>query len=398
MLSPFHFHYSLHPNVYVAPYTDLKVNIDGDITKDIWKDIPWSTPFDDIRYSPSHPDESIPASDRPNDNCQTRMKMQWDDEYLYIAAILESDFEVRATFQERNEPIYQQDSDFEVFIDPFGSCHDYKEMEMNALNTVWNLMLDRPYNDGGSEHSGRIAKRGDHKFYDVKKQKTAVKLLQGKLNQDGPQRTIWSVEIAMAHSDTLVHLNKRDRTGSFPKEGDMWRMNFSRCEKKGDLNWTWQPQRIWDPKEKAHVGKVNMHLPDAWGYVKFGKSIAQEKFIGQVPKYMLDQGTKGLVDMLWPYKLAVMNVYYAQVKYREENRQYANHVSLLKEYLDGNVIGQLMDRMQIECEEKDEEDTYIATLVFDTENEYALTVDNLRKVQIEMDSPMNIVSIETSLI
>ena len=117
------------------------MNIDGDISKDIWKEIPWSTPFDDIRYSPSHPadEESIPASDRPNDNCQTRMKMLWDEEYLYIAAILESDFEVRATYLNRNEPIYQQDSDFEVFIDPFHSCHDYKEMEMNALNTVWNL-------------------------------------------------------------------------------------------------------------------------------------------------------------------------------------------------------------------------------------------------------------------
>ena len=116
MLSQFQFPFSLHPHVYVAPYTSVPFgNIDGDITKDIWKDIPWSTPFDDIRYSSSHPDESIPASDRPNDNCQTRMKMQWDDEYLYIAAILESDFEVRATFQQRNEPIYQQDSDFEVF-------------------------------------------------------------------------------------------------------------------------------------------------------------------------------------------------------------------------------------------------------------------------------------------
>ena len=78
---------------------------------------------------------------------------------------------VEAHFTERNSPIFQKDSDFEVFVDPLGSCHGYKEYEVNALNTVWNLMLDRPYGDGGVEHSGRIAKPGDALYYDVKHQK-----------------------------------------------------------------------------------------------------------------------------------------------------------------------------------------------------------------------------------
>ena len=74
--------------------------------------------------------------------------MMWDYDYVYILATVESNMEVRATFTQRNSPIFQQDSDFEVFVDPLSSCHFYKELEVNPLSTVWNLMLDKPYRDG----------------------------------------------------------------------------------------------------------------------------------------------------------------------------------------------------------------------------------------------------------
>ena len=35
------------------------------------------------------------------------------------------------------------DNDFEVFIDPDGSTHYYKEFEINALNTTWDLELNK---------------------------------------------------------------------------------------------------------------------------------------------------------------------------------------------------------------------------------------------------------------
>ena len=37
----------------------------------------------------------------------------------------------------------------QVFIDPDGDNHNYYEFEMNALNTVWELVLRKPYKDGG---------------------------------------------------------------------------------------------------------------------------------------------------------------------------------------------------------------------------------------------------------
>ena len=68
-----------------------------------------------------------------------------------------------AHFTQRNEPIFQKDYDFEVFVNSSGSNHDYKELELNAINTVWTnliIMLDKPYyDDNGHEHSAsRIAK------------------------------------------------------------------------------------------------------------------------------------------------------------------------------------------------------------------------------------------------
>ena len=228
MVSPFQPHWDLYPLVYVAPKISMPLidRIDGDLTKEIWSKASWSSPFDDIRGPADAPDDY-----RPRPTCRTRFKALWDDTHLYIGAILESDFETQAHFTERNSPIYQKDSDFEVFVDPIGCCHNYKELEVNAINTVWNLLLDKPYDDGGGEHSGRIAKPGDPSYYEVYKQKTAVQILKGKLNDETKGAT-WSVEIALSIDDIFANItNCCDR----PEIGSMWRINFSRVEKQGDM-------------------------------------------------------------------------------------------------------------------------------------------------------------------
>jgi len=323
-------HNSLHPSIYVAPYSPTSIEIDANPDKDSWSRIPWSKDFDDIRGP-----FDAPPNERPSQKCRTRFKMQWDDSFLYILAIMESDMEVQATFTERNSPIYHQDSDFEVFVDPLGSCHFYKELEMNALNTIWNLMLDKPYSDGGVEYSGRIAKFGDDRYYEVQHMKTSVKVLKGKLNQKNKGDVVWAAEIALAHQDTLKHQEFSGLNLS-PLVGDLWRINFSRVEKKGGINWTWQQERIWDPIKKRHEGKVDMHLPDAWGYVQFGPSLEKSNEIGEVPFSKIMEG-KG--DPLWPAKLAVMNVYYAQQSYKEcHGGNFASDLKSLSEFTDERIL------------------------------------------------------------
>ncbi len=322
-VSPFKPHWDLYPKAYVAPKISFPLidNLDGDLTKDVWKDVGFSDLFDEIRG-----EKDAPSDYRPNSNCKTRFKAVWDDTHLYIGAILESDFETQAHFTKHNSPIFQKDSDFEVFVDPMGSCHNYKELEVNAINTVWNLMLNRPYDDGGEEYSGRIAKPGDDRYYEVYHQKTATKLLRGELNDANGSAT-WSIEVALSYKDLLARTERQDP----PRVGDMMRINFSRVEKEGDINWTWQPQVVWDPANLRYSGYVAMHLPDAWGYVVFGDEKSKNgdgKRIDSVPR-----------DPSWPARVAATNVYYAQKHFTGQNDgNYADSIEALKELLDEDIV------------------------------------------------------------
>ena len=73
--------------------------------------------------------------------------MLWDDSRFYVSAMLEEPH-VWGTLVERDSVIYH-DNDFELFIDPDGDTHEYYELEINALGTEWDLLLVKPYRDGG---------------------------------------------------------------------------------------------------------------------------------------------------------------------------------------------------------------------------------------------------------
>ena len=305
--------------------------------------------------------------------------MCWDDDYLYIAALIESDREVIAEFTERNSPIFQKDSDFEVFVDPGGSCHSYKELELNANNVVWNLMLDKPYGDGGSEHSGRVAKPGDAKYYDVNGLKSATKILQGKVNDHAPSKTVWSVEIALSHKDTL-HSHP---WASTPTVGSHWRINFSRVEDQGGINWTWQPQVVWDALERRFMGKVDMHRPDSWGYVYFDRQITNrsggddgDNDDDNVDGTSRSKATDDEIpkDATWPARLAAMNVYYAQVAYAEDSAgEYATDMKDLKGLVDETIVGPF----DIQIERSDDKKGYVVTVRIDEMTSVQVTNERL---------------------
>jgi hypothetical protein len=72
----------------------------------------------------------------------------------YVAAYME-ETEIWGNVTVRNQVVFH-DNDFEIFVDPTGTTHMYKEFEVNALNTTWNLLLNRPYRDNGHENSARV--------------------------------------------------------------------------------------------------------------------------------------------------------------------------------------------------------------------------------------------------
>src|SRR5690606_20202991 len=93
------------PRRMVCYRTATPLTIDGKLDEPAWQAVARSEPFIDID-----------GVQKPR--FATRMKMLWDDEYLYVGADLEEPG-LWATLTERDSIIFR-DHDFEVFIDPDG--------------------------------------------------------------------------------------------------------------------------------------------------------------------------------------------------------------------------------------------------------------------------------------
>ena len=271
-----------HPKGYVCPKFAKPPVIDGKLDDDAWKAAPWSDDFVDIE-----------GEKKPKPHHRTRMKMLWDDTALYIAAELDEP-DVWATLTKHDDIIFL-DPDFEVFIDPDGDNHLYGELEVNARNTTWDLLLTKPYRDGGKAiHAWEIAGL-----------KTAVHI-DGTLNDPKDKDRGWTVEIAWPWA-SLKELTDRPAP---PKLGDQWRINFSRVhwdtevkdgktvklKDKPERNWVWSPQ-----------GVIDMHRPERWGYVQFADDAATT---------VVPDADAGVKDWLH-------DLYYAQTAYHKKHGKYA---------------------------------------------------------------------------
>ncbi|MEN8126143.1 MAG: carbohydrate-binding family 9-like protein, partial [Bacteroidota bacterium] len=120
------------PKIHIAYNTSEKIAIDGNDSETSWKNVEWSDAFIDIQ-----------GVKKPK--YETKIKILWDDTYFYILAKLEEPH-VWATIKDRDAIIFYN-NDFEVFVDPEGNNHGYYELEINALNTVWDLFISKPYRE-----------------------------------------------------------------------------------------------------------------------------------------------------------------------------------------------------------------------------------------------------------
>ncbi len=287
-----------NPRAYLCYKTDEAPKIDGNLDEKAWNDAQWSQNFIDIEgeIEPIH---------------QTRVKMLWDNDYLYIAAEL-IEPHINARLKQRDTVIFY-DNDFEVFIDPDGDTHNYFEFEMNAFNTVWDLFITKPYREKG----GLVIDS-----WQILGLKSAVNIY-GTLNNPSDTDEKWTVEMAFPMS-VLTEGGK-----SLPKNDDIWRINFSRVQWQYDIingqykkktdkktgkrlpeyNWVWSPQ-----------GLINMHYPEMWGFLQFSDSKPnKDKFKFEIPKEEL-------------LKWEVRKLYYAQKNYFAKNNKYASSVEELQGY------------------------------------------------------------------
>ena len=286
------------PRKYVAYRAPAKLTVDGKLDEAAWAGAAWSDAFVDIE-----------GDRRPRPRFRTRAKMLWDDDDFYFGAEMEEP-DLWGTLTERDSIIFR-DNDFEIFIDPDGDTHTYAELEVNALATPWDLLLVKPYRDGGPAiHAWDIA--GLQVGVDVR----------GTLNRPGDRDEGWTVEIAIPWKilRETVPGNKP------PQAGDRWRVNFSRVQWQLDIrdgryvkrlkpgstdplpedNWVWSPQ-----------GAIDMHMPERWGYVQFSGLRA-------------GTGTEAFVDdPNEQVKWALRRLYYRQRRLRTSGGEYARDLAAL---------------------------------------------------------------------
>ena len=241
--------------------------IDGRLDEQIWREAARSTPFVDLVHG-------------TRTHLDTRAAVLWDDEYLYVGYWLEEP-NVEATLTERDAPIYQ-DNDAELFI---AGRDGYYEFEINAYGTIYEVLffwedaytrygysaipeLDRnnpqvrAFNGVGFKNHPR-GKRLGFWNWDFPGLKKAVHV-DGTINDNSDVDRGWTVELALPWSGLSI-LAKGDGRSLPPRNGDVWRMDFSRFNtykapspSKDSGGWAWSSHGVWDS-----------HVPECFTYIEF---------------------------------------------------------------------------------------------------------------------------------
>ena len=195
------------PKQYQCNKTSEIMKMDGKADEASWAAAAWTDHFVDIE-----------GNTKPLPYFKTRVKMLWDDKYMYFFAEMEESH-LWATLKERDAVIFH-DNDFEIFIDPDHDTFNYYELEFNAFGTLWDLLLTKPYKDNGQAIDA----------WDVRDIKYALDL-KGTINDPSDVDEGWNIEIAIPWS-VLEECAKHNGP---PNEGEEWKVNFSRVEWETDI-------------------------------------------------------------------------------------------------------------------------------------------------------------------
>jgi len=252
---------------YTAHRAPGKVTVDGRLDEAGWTAAPRSPRFADlVRGAPGIHD--------------TRAAVLWDDEILYVGYWVEEPF-VLGTLTERDSYIYT-DNDVELFI---AGRDAYYELEINSLGTIYEVFFIweeayersgyaripefdragegvRPFHGVGFKNHPRGPRIGFWRW-DLPGLKTAVHV-DGTVNDNRDRDRGWTVEIAVPWTG-LAQLARPDGRSLPPRQGDIWRMDFSRFNQYKEAppaqdpgGWAWSPHGAWDS-----------HIPEVFPYIAF---------------------------------------------------------------------------------------------------------------------------------
>jgi hypothetical protein len=266
------------PKERIAQYTACRVKtkpvIDGKLDDDCWLRAQKSPRFTDLvtGHVTLH---------------ETRAAVLWDDEFLYVGYWIEEP-NVQARLTERDTLIYEE-NDVELFA---AGQDAYYELEINALGTIYEVFFiweeayevagydrmpefakgapgARPWHGVGFPQHPRGARLGFWNW-DFPGLRSAVQV-DGTLNDDRDRDRGWTVELALPWKG-FTALARGDGRALPPRDGDTWRMDFSRFNtykaappKEDSGGWAWTPHGVWDS-----------HIPELFVEVVFRNMLVDE--------------------------------------------------------------------------------------------------------------------------
>jgi hypothetical protein len=262
------------PDEDLVHYTCLRTKqppaVDGRLDDPCWRPAPRSTRFVDL------------VTGEPG-FLETRMSALWDDEAFYAAFWIEEP-NVRARLTERDSFIWTE-NDVELFI----ACPDgYYEFQVNALGTIYevfyiwqeayrrNRHFERPEFDlsghtvdvlGGFQDSSRFGKhprgrRWAFMNWDFPGLRWGVHV-DGTLNDGRDIDRGWTVELAFPWKGMETLAQGRPLP---PRDGDIWRMDFSRFEALSFAGGRAVPDPGWALNRH---GVYDSHIPECFSFIHF---------------------------------------------------------------------------------------------------------------------------------
>ena len=259
------------PEERIAHYTAHRVaeplRIDGKLDEESWRLAPRSSRFVDL----------ITGQPTIHD---TRAAVLWDDTNLYVGFWVEEPF-VAATLTERDSLVWTE-NDIEIFI---AGKDAYYEFELNALGTIYEALFvwEDAYESGGFSKAPEFSRevegykpwngvgfdkhpRGPRLAFfrwDLPGLRAAA-AVDGTINDNRDRDRGWTAEVAIPWS-SLEWLAKGDGRALPPRDGDVWRMDFSRFNTYREAppaqdsgGWAWSAHGVWDS-----------HIPELFPYVQF---------------------------------------------------------------------------------------------------------------------------------
>jgi hypothetical protein len=310
-----------YPKQYVAyrASNGSTPTFDGNLNEPFWQDVPFTDDYVDISTT------TIPKF-------ITKAKIRWDDDFVYVGGYIQ-DTAIWANitytchcYNQSEDQVIFHDNDFEVFFDVDGTCHNYKEYEMNAANQNWDLILNAPYENGGYENSTRVFGKAG---FDMVPPLHCATYVDGMLNNPASGPSFWSVEIAFPIEKLVLGTTLAASNGGrgVPRDKQFWRINFSRvewavkvinnkyykypscqsCPNPGapvSDNWVWSPMYT-----------IDVHHPEMWGFLQFSTDAPNT--------------TAPIHNVEWGARYIAHELYYAQVNYFAAYGEYSSDVATL---------------------------------------------------------------------